>query len=717
MLAFPQNPNTASFPAAVATDTTLLVASNNGISTLSGSISNSQTTVPLTSAVNFIGPTAITIESEIILCVNLVGSVYNTCTRGWRGTTAVAHVAGIPVLKTRSTGAITSRRPRSRRSKRRSAPEFICSPSVGVNIQTGTSYTIANSDGCKIISAANASSQAYALPQAGSGGNFQNRWMTTIQNLGPGTLTVTPSVSTIDGVSSLTLASGAGAIIYSNGTNYFTFRGSGSGGGGGGGGGNPYSLCPSGCSTTIPSSGSTISAATHLQGINAFAYAIDSSNNMMFSPDFSVQNDLSGNLKITYVTTPAKIVIFGAVGGMANPMMAANQLIGSAGAAGGTPAAINLVDCVGGNKALNWAFSGNVFSCNTISATGFANPMTTLGDIIVGGSAGAAARLAGNTSTTPQLYTSTGSGGVATTPALQSLGALGIPTVGANNAFTGANAYGTPASIILTNAIGLPVGTGISGLGTGVAAFLASPSGSNLATALTSGLPLNGIANIATGTLLGNFSGGSGPPIAYSSPGPLTAISTLNGVLQTTIGAPTTGVAIQMLDTGTGNQARFGPAFQFGSNASGNTVWAFATSGTSGVAKIHNGTGSGGFDGVGATILGTGNNGQVNAFTFSAGLSGTAGLIQTTDSSGVANNIMDSTGINSKIAGTFGTTPGSASTVLTLNGLPKFTSSSSSSSTSTLFGSTNPASTTTAVAFWLQIVAPNGSVAYIPAWQ
>lgn len=44
---------------------------------------------------------------------------------------------------------------------------------------------------------------------------------------------------------------------------------------------------------------------------------------------------------------------------------------------------------------------------------------------------------------------------------------------------------GTPTSGTLTNCTGLPVSTGISGLGTGVATFLASPSSANLAAALT----------------------------------------------------------------------------------------------------------------------------------------------------------------------------------------------------------------------------------------
>jgi hypothetical protein len=46
-------------------------------------------------------------------------------------------------------------------------------------------------------------------------------------------------------------------------------------------------------------------------------------------------------------------------------------------------------------------------------------------------------------------------------------------------------ALGTPSSATLTNATGLPIGTGVSGLGTGVATFLATPSSTNLISAVT----------------------------------------------------------------------------------------------------------------------------------------------------------------------------------------------------------------------------------------
>jgi hypothetical protein len=63
--------------------------------------------------------------------------------------------------------------------------------------------------------------------------------------------------------------------------------------------------------------------------------------------------------------------------------------------------------------------------------------------------------------------------------------ALGV-NVGSAGAFVTFNgALGTPSSGTLTNATGLPVSTGISGLGTGVATFLATPSSANLRAALS----------------------------------------------------------------------------------------------------------------------------------------------------------------------------------------------------------------------------------------
>lgn len=59
----------------------------------------------------------------------------------------------------------------------------------------------------------------------------------------------------------------------------------------------------------------------------------------------------------------------------------------------------------------------------------------------------------------------------------------GLPSI--SSTLPNGLALGTPASGTMTNVTGLPVSTGISGLGTGVAAWLATPSSSNFAAAMT----------------------------------------------------------------------------------------------------------------------------------------------------------------------------------------------------------------------------------------
>lgn len=74
---------------------------------------------------------------------------------------------------------------------------------------------------------------------------------------------------------------------------------------------------------------------------------------------------------------------------------------------------------------------------------------------------------------------------------------------------------GTPASVTLTNATGLPISTGVSGLGTGCATWLATPSSANM----------RGCVTDETGTGLAYFQGGD---IGTPSAGVGTNLTALN---------------------------------------------------------------------------------------------------------------------------------------------------------------------------------------------
>jgi hypothetical protein len=100
---------------------------------------------------------------------------------------------------------------------------------VAVNAQTGTSYTYLSGDRGKLVTHTNASAIAGTLPQAI--GAFGSTWFMWVQNRGVGTLTITPTTSTIDGSATLALTTAQGVLIASNGTDYFTMRGVGSAGG------------------------------------------------------------------------------------------------------------------------------------------------------------------------------------------------------------------------------------------------------------------------------------------------------------------------------------------------------------------------------------------------------------------------------------------------------------------------------------------------------
>lgn len=91
-------------------------------------------------------------------------------------------------------------------------------PAIGTNAQTGTSYTILNSDRAKIITLNNSSGGTVTLPSP-SGSSFPAKWFCYISNIGTGGFTIS-SVANINGSSTYTLAAGSFTLLVSNGTTY-----------------------------------------------------------------------------------------------------------------------------------------------------------------------------------------------------------------------------------------------------------------------------------------------------------------------------------------------------------------------------------------------------------------------------------------------------------------------------------------------------------------
>jgi hypothetical protein len=92
----------------------------------------------------------------------------------------------------------------------------------GTRTVAGTSDTLASTDLGYVVTYGNAAAVAVSLAQAGTASLYDG-WATWVQNTGVGTVTITPATSTVNGASTLPLATNMGAFIWSDGTNYHAY--------------------------------------------------------------------------------------------------------------------------------------------------------------------------------------------------------------------------------------------------------------------------------------------------------------------------------------------------------------------------------------------------------------------------------------------------------------------------------------------------------------
>lgn len=138
--------------------------------------------------------------------------------------------------------------------------------------------------------------------------------------------------------------------------------------------------------------------------------------------------------------------------------------------------------------ALATSINGNIFTTGTGTLTlGAGKTLTASNTLTFTGTDGSSVAFgAGGT----VVYTTNNLSAFAATTSAQLAGVLSDETgsgaaVFANSPTLVTPALGTPSSATLTNATGLPISTGVSGLGAGVATALATPSSANVAAAVT----------------------------------------------------------------------------------------------------------------------------------------------------------------------------------------------------------------------------------------
>lgn len=132
-----------------------------------------------------------------------------------------------------------------------------------VNAQTGTTYTVLGSDLGKRVTFSNGSAVAVTLPQATGSGLFSAGYYFEAINLGAGTVTITPTTSTINGQSTVVLKQYEAATVVSDGTNYTAILSAG------------VSNLGTGVATFLktPSSANLASAVTDKTGTGALVFA------------------------------------------------------------------------------------------------------------------------------------------------------------------------------------------------------------------------------------------------------------------------------------------------------------------------------------------------------------------------------------------------------------------------------------------------------------
>ena len=218
-------------------------------------------------------------------------------------------------------------------------------------------------------------------------------------------------------------------------------------------------------------------------------------------------------------------------------------------------------------------------------------------------------------------------------------------------------ALGTPSGGTLTSCTGLPISTGVSGLGTGAATFLATPSSANLAALLTDETGSGANVFATSPTLIS-------PALGTPSSGVLTNCTNLPIAISGTAGAMSPGTGLSVTGGGVLNHTSSitaGTTSGFTYNAQGHITGAVALAGadlpistSSVIGAVRPGTGLS-VDGNGILAVTAATNAALGGVIAGSDFSVTTGTISLAAQAGIAAGQYTKVTINSKGITTAGT--------------------------------------------------------------